>query len=99
MVFFREALRAVHRAYVETAHIFVFPDRVDEFISRNPRFAGLRGAIESFFEVSRRVFFESGAEAGPRELNWLLDLCARLSARERHVKPAVAAPSRQGAAP
>jgi mxaA protein len=96
---FRAALRAVHRAFDETAQVRVFPDRVDEFMRRNPRFAELRGAAENFFAVSRGVFFESGADARPREWRWLLDLCEQFSVRERHMRQAAAASSRAGAAP
>jgi len=79
---FRMALQAVHRAFDDTAQVRVFPERLDEFMTHQPRFADLQGLAERFFALSRSEFFAGGASES-RELSWLLDLCKQFRARER----------------
>ena len=77
------ALRTLHRAFDETAGVRVFPEQLDQFLSRYPQFSDLRATTQRFFTVSRGEFFDKGADAEARRLDWLLNLCGDYRARER----------------
>jgi mxaA protein len=85
------ALRAVHRAFDQTAGWSLFPDRLGEFLTQRRQFADLRSAIERFLDMSEREFFECRLPAGAREgsqrergdLRWLLEFTHECRARER----------------
>lgn len=77
------ALRAVHRAFDETAGGTVFGDHLDGFFLAYPRFAPLRSAVEQFFNGSRKTFFGEGSTE--ISLAWLATLCRELRDRERGV--------------
>lgn len=65
---YNAALRALHRAFDATSGATVFFEYIDAFLTRHPRFAGLRVEIERFFLLSRDQFF--GAQlpnASPRQ--------------------------------
>jgi mxaA protein len=90
-----EALRALHRAFDQTAGWSVFYDRLDAFFAQHTRFEGLREGVERFMQMSRREFFEcpieprSAVNAAPdrerRDLRWLLEFTRECRARERQV--------------
>jgi mxaA protein len=80
---FRSALRALHRAFDQTAGVRVFPGELDGFFTRHGNFADLRAAAQRFFEISNREFFAGGVEGSEQRIDWLLELCAQYRARER----------------
>lgn len=77
---FQASLRAMHRAFDETAGATVFAEGLDAFFGQHPRFRRLRSEIEAFFALSRREFFGGGNDA--REFDRLSLLSRRLVACE-----------------
>jgi mxaA protein len=80
---YRAALRAVHRAFDETAGRRVFADRMEAFIAERPQFADLQEATAKFLQISRREFFADGTPPAEQELEWLLRFCRDCRSRER----------------
>jgi mxaA protein len=80
---FQSALRAVHRAFDQTAGVRLFPEQLDAFLSRHQQFADLRAGTQRFFDASSREFFGDGVDPDGLRLDWLLRLCADCRARER----------------
>jgi mxaA protein len=80
------ALKAMHRAFDETARGTVFGEHLDRFFAEHPRYAPLRGDVERFFAASQSAFFGTGSN-GSTELSlpWLVNLCRALRDRERGV--------------
>jgi mxaA protein len=83
----REACRALHAAFNETAGRVVFADGVDRFVEQAPRFATLREDIRAFFERSQAGFF-GGADPRPpgdaaAERRWLLGFARACRDAER----------------
>jgi mxaA protein len=68
----REACRALHAAFNETAGRTVFAGAVDSFVAQVPRFAGLRDDIHIFFERSQAAFYADSAQAQDPAPDWLL---------------------------
>ena len=79
------ALRAMHRAFDQTAGRRLFPEHLGQFLSRHRHFEDLHGSVQHFYEVSSREFFGDGAPIDLYRLDWLLALCAQCRARERNV--------------
>lgn len=52
----------LHRALNETAGEALFGNGLESFIDCHPEFAGLRGELDEFFALSRRVFFADDAD-------------------------------------
>jgi len=77
------ALKAVHRAFDETAGATVFGEQLEGFFATHGRFAPLRPAVERFFAGSREQFF--GAGSAQLSVPWLATLCRDLRDRERGV--------------
>jgi mxaA protein len=65
----REACRALHAAFNQTAGRTLFAEGIDAFVAQAPRFAALKGDIQAFFQRSQATFF-AGAPAIQAE--WLL---------------------------
>jgi mxaA protein len=80
---YRRALRALHRAFDQTAGRRVFADHMNAFIAEKPQFADLREATARFLHISRREFFADGTPVGEQEFEWLLRFCDDCRARER----------------
>ncbi len=68
----REACRALHAAFNQTAGRTVFAEAVDGFIAQAPRFAGLKDDIQTFFRRSQAAFFADAAPAQLPQREWLL---------------------------
>ena len=77
------ALKALHRAFDETACGTVFGEHLDRFFAEHARFAPLRPEVERFFAGSRSEFFGTGA--AELSLPWLAALSRDLRDRERGV--------------
>jgi mxaA protein len=82
------ALRALHRAFDETAGWCVFSDRLEIFFAEHPRFADVREATEQFLRMSQREFFAYNVDAEEQEtqasrIRWLLEFCRDCRVRER----------------
>jgi mxaA protein len=58
----RAACLILHRALNETAGEAVFSNRLEAFLQRHPEFTGIRGELDEFFALSRRVFFAEAAD-------------------------------------
>ncbi|MDB6087747.1 MAG: MxaA protein [Gammaproteobacteria bacterium] len=80
---YRRALRAVHRAFDQTAGRRVFADHMNAFIAEKPQFADLREATARFLHISQREFFADGTPVAEQEFDWLLRFCHDCRARER----------------
>lgn len=80
---YQAALRALHRAFDETARKRVFADTLDEFTTKQPRFADLREGTEKFLRLSQRAFFGGEVSSQETEFDWLLQFCRDCRARER----------------
>ncbi|MDD2767295.1 MAG: hypothetical protein PHT19_01095 [Methylococcus sp.] len=52
----------LHRALNETAGEAIFGNGLESFLGRHPQFAGIRGELDEFFALSRRVFFAEDAD-------------------------------------
>ena len=84
-----EALRAVHRAFDQTAGVRVFAHQLEAFFDDHPRFAIARAQALEFYAVSRAEFFADGMGRGGKEnddawgIEWLAALCSQLRACER----------------
>ena len=83
---YREALRALHRAFDETAGAPVFADRLEEFFAERPWFADLRGPTDNFLMMSRREFFADSASAADSDIAWLLEFSRACHLRERRAR-------------
>jgi mxaA protein len=80
---YQAALRALHRAFDETAGERVFADRMTEFFAEHPQFAGLRESTEQFLQLSRQEFFAVPMSCPEKELSWLTEFCRACRSRER----------------
>ena len=84
----QRAVARLHEAFNTTAGQSVFSDTLDEFIMQKPAFGVIRRDIEQFFQISRQVFFEPGAEqkiADPQA--WLKRFCRNCRDCERGLAP------------
>lgn len=81
----KQAVSRVHQSINMTAGASVFSHTVDEFLKEKPAFAPMKKELETFFNYSREVFFESGNSQVTKE--WLLSLCRKLRDCERGLKP------------
>lgn len=79
---FQAALRAVHRAFDETAGCAVFAEELGVFFARHPRLAAATPAAKRFFALSRREFFGAEAENGLPAWERLIELSRELRKRE-----------------
>jgi mxaA protein len=77
------ALKALHRAFNETARGTVFGEHLDRFFAEHARYALLRPEVERFFADSRREFFGTGSTE--LTLSWLAALARNLRDCERGV--------------
>jgi mxaA protein len=68
----REACRALHAAFNQTAGRTVFAEAIDVFVEQAPRFAALKGDIQTFFVRSEAAFFADPAAAQVPAREWLL---------------------------
>ena len=68
----REACRALHAAFNQTAGRTVFAEAVEGFVVQAPRFAGLKGDIQNFFVRSQAAFFAGASPAEGPQRDWLL---------------------------
>lgn len=86
---YQQALRALHRAFDQTAGRVVFHDGLGAFLDQHGRFADLRDGAERFLRMSRREFFECPTASGGDEaevshkLRWLVELARECRLRER----------------
>lgn len=79
---FRAALRAMHRAFDETAGSAVFADELGVFFARHPQLAAAKLASERFFALSRREFFGRETDNGLPAWERLVELSRELRERE-----------------
>jgi mxaA protein len=77
------ALKALHRAFNETARGTVFGEHLDRFFAEHARYAPLRPQVERFFAGSQQEFFGSGA--AELSLAWLTAFTRDLRDRERGI--------------
>jgi mxaA protein len=83
----RAALRAVHRAFDETAGIPVFAEGLDAFFDARPAFAAARAPVRAFYAASRLEFFGGGNDRDDMlRIERLVSLCAQLRACERQAR-------------
>ena len=68
----REACRALHAAFNQTAGRTVFAEAVDGFVAQAPRFAGLKDDIQTFFKRSQATFFAEAPATPAIQPEWLL---------------------------
>ena len=72
----RDACRALHAAFNQTAGRAVFAEAIDAFLVQTPRFAGLKDDIRTFFARSQATFFADAERASSpppsTQANWLL---------------------------
>ena len=68
----REACRALHAAFNQTAGRTVFAEAIDGFVEQAPRFAALKGDIQAFFTRSQAAFFADVAQSQVPPREWLL---------------------------
>jgi mxaA protein len=68
----REACRALHAAFNQTAGRTVFAEAIDGFVEQVPRFAALKGDIQTFFMRSQAAFFADPEQAQVPQREWLL---------------------------
>lgn len=78
----RAAFQRVHDALNQTAGEVVFEHGVDRFVAAQPRYAGLRADLLTFFEQSRREFFAGGQPAADGG-RWLVEFCRKCRDAER----------------
>jgi mxaA protein len=78
----RAAFQRVHDALNQTAGEVVFEHGVDRFVAAQPRYAGLRAELLTFFEQSRREFFAGGQPAADGG-RWLVEFCRKCRDAER----------------
>lgn len=83
---YREALRALHRAFDETAGARVFADRLEEFFAERPWFADLRESTETFLMMSQREFFADNVSTADQDFAWLLEFSRACRLREREAR-------------
>ena len=68
----REACRALHAAFNQTAGRTLFAGGVDSFVAQAPRFAALKEDIRTFFQKSQATFFAGAPAASAMAPDWLL---------------------------
>jgi mxaA protein len=68
----REACRALHAAFNQTAGRTLFADAIDGFVAQAPRFAALKDDIRIFFARSQAAFFADADSAPALQRDWLL---------------------------
>jgi mxaA protein len=76
----RAACLILHRALNETAGEAVFGNGLEAFLDRHPEFAGLRGTLDEFFALSRRLFFAEGSDGEA------YSLCLKLARQARRLE-------------
>lgn len=89
----QQGLSRVHQALNATAGYSVFSDNVQQFLSDKPAYAAVRGELDQFFALSRRVFFASpsqsqtGQQSDEAALEWLRSFCRHCRDCERGLVP------------
>lgn len=78
----REACRALHAAFNQTAGRTVFAEAIDGFVLQAPRFAGLQDDIRTFFNLSQAAFF-ADAQQPPPQRDWLVSFAKACRDAER----------------
>ncbi len=89
----QQAVSIVHQAINMTAGMSVFNDNVSAFLHTHPKFEPLRAELETFFGLSRQVYFEPsfklqnafGAAENPHQ--WLVQFTRRCRDCERGLVP------------
>lgn len=89
----QQAVSIVHQAINTTAGMSVFNDNTSAFLHTHPKFNPLRAEIETFFGLSRQVYFEPsfklhnafGAAENPHQ--WLVQFTRRCRDCERGLVP------------
>lgn len=69
---FRASCQRLHDALNRSAGEVLFEPGLDRFIAARPAYAPARGALATFFDRSRRAFFD--AEAGAPDATWFDEL-------------------------
>lgn len=85
---YRAALRSIHLAINETAGQTVLGQHLERFFDSAPGFTKLRARFETFFKLSRRMFYDAGAQDLPEDypLSWLEEFCLECRKIERGVR-------------
>lgn len=89
----QQAVSLVHQAINTTAGMSVFNDNTATFLHNHPKFNPLRAELETFFGLSRQVYFEPafqlqdqfGASQNPQQ--WLVQFTRRCRDCERGLVP------------
>ena len=81
---YQQTLRAIHRAFDETAGHVIFADELKMFFAKNPAFIPLTSNIERFFEHTYQYFYRGGEMTSPTlSTAEIIDLVSRCDAVER----------------
>jgi mxaA protein len=84
----KQALTSMHQAINKTAGHSVFAQTVDTFVSEKPAFQSVKSEIDTFFSLSKNVFFEEANDSKTTEhKTWLLAFCRNMRDCERGLTP------------
>ena len=89
----QQAVSIVHQALNSTAGMSVFNDNTSAFLHTHPNFNALRAELETFFGLSRQVYFEPGFKlqnaygAAENPHQWLVQFTRRCRDCERGLIP------------
>lgn len=83
---YRLGLKAFHAAVNATAGQVVFAGNLDDFLSDNSAYAGLKPVLAALYARSQDVFFKNADAAEPQSaLQELVDICRDCRALERSI--------------
>ena len=84
----KRALTTMHQAINKTAGHSVFAHTVDTFVLEKPAFKAVKSEIDTFFSLSKSVFFEESSDIKTAEnKTWLLAFCRNMRDCERGLTP------------
>jgi mxaA protein len=85
----QKGVSTIHAALNATAGNSIFRDNTQLLLDKKQRFAPMQADLEKFFDLSRHVFFESGASQlnTAEGLAWLKHFCRRCRDCERGLRP------------
>lgn len=85
----QQAVSSLHRSLNMTAGNSLFSNNLDDFLTKKPAFKAIKSELIQFFDLSRQVFFESGAQhqVGSDPIAWLAKLSRRCRDCERGLIP------------
>jgi len=84
----KDSVAAIHQAFNDTAGYSVFSSNLNTFLAEHPQFNAVQSEINTFFAISRQVYFEPQANMPVAEpQGWLIKFARHCRDCERGLLP------------